>query len=574
MIIHDGGGRAGERGTAFVVVTIFAICTTVLVGAFFVSSLARVRDVELKADETAAFNVAEAGLSAIVEEVWARYRVVAAGDRIGRLSPLDGSVDPADRLILADRRIGGGRFDARVAKVNAVAHEYADVEFVSRGVCDGAVVVVRAVVRFGYRPAEVFDYAYFINNFGWLYGAGLTVNGSVRSNGNFDCANATVNGNVWACENEDLGAEGTITGDLRHDPLDGYTTHAPPSARPTDPSAVPEDADGDGEMDPGEDRNGNGVLDSHSYPEGYDGDPQWQERRARLDMPYLGDLEDYRGLARARGGRISQGGAVLVDGVLGDEAGEPRNVVLVGTAANPLVIDGPVVVESDVVIKGVITGKGSIYAGRNVHIVGNITYAHAPSWPKPMADAEGVRAANAGADLVAFAAKGSVVVGNYTSAAWKSVTRNYQRPPFTQPYVVDPTDAVNGYVSYYDVRGRPTFHGDYTAYDGGRKGVDTGSLLQRRYYESSFSDAFVASLCDSAIRQIDGIIYTNHLLSGKLDVSTINGALISRDEALIYNGSMSINYDVRAMHGGYEFLDIILPREPCRTVLFFTQGGR
>jgi hypothetical protein len=28
------------------------------------------------------------------------------------------------------------------------------------------------------------------------------------------------------------------------------------------------------------------------------------------------------------------------------------------------------------------------------------------------------------------------------------------------------------------------------------------------------------------------------------------------------------------MHGGYEFLDILLPREPCLTVLFFTQGGR
>ena len=56
-------------------------------------------------------------------------------------------------------------------------------------------------------------------------------------------------------------------------------------------------------------------------------------------------------------------------------------LVIVGTDAQPIQIDGPVVVEGDVIIKGVVSGQGTIYAGRNVHIVGDITYTDPPVWP-------------------------------------------------------------------------------------------------------------------------------------------------------------------------------------------------
>ena len=58
------------------------------------------------------------------------------------------------------------------------------------------------------------------------------------------------------------------------------------------------------------------------------------------------------------------------DIVLGDDPAEVRNLVLVGTAENPIVISGPVVVENDVVIAAgalVTPGKtlrsGYLYAG-------------------------------------------------------------------------------------------------------------------------------------------------------------------------------------------------------------------
>ena len=128
-------------------------------------------------------------------------------------------------------------------------------------------------------------------------------------------------------------------------------------------------------------------------------------------------------------------------------AGGSSPVTLAGTASDPIVLSGPVVIEGDIAIKGYVTGRGTIYAGRNVHVIGDLTYKNPPSWPKPMDDPEAVAAANAKADLVGLAAKGSLILGDYTSAAWSSVTRRYQTPPFTQPYVVDPSDAVNGYVT-------------------------------------------------------------------------------------------------------------------------------
>jgi hypothetical protein len=48
------------------------------------------------------------------------------------------------------------------------------------------------------------------------------------------------------------------------------------------------------------------------------------------------------------------------------------NLVLVGTAQNPIKLSGDVYVSGDVVIKGVVEGQGAIYAGRNVYVAGNL----------------------------------------------------------------------------------------------------------------------------------------------------------------------------------------------------------
>jgi len=46
----------------------------------------------------------------------------------------------------------------------------------------------RTTVQYSLAPSQVFDYAYFINNWGWFYGDTIRCYGNVRSNGQFDAA--------------------------------------------------------------------------------------------------------------------------------------------------------------------------------------------------------------------------------------------------------------------------------------------------------------------------------------------------------------------------------------------------
>jgi len=566
--------RVDERGAAFIIVVLLSVMSVGLVGAFLATSLDKVQAVELQVADTSAYNAAESGLAVAIEQVWQTYRSADPGSRVETIAALDGRYGEDEKLELTKQALGRSQYSVRVNRINAVGGDYADVEFVARGENGKAAHTLVAVVRFGRKPSAVFNHAYFINNYGWLWGAGITANGDVRSNGNFSLRNPFVNGDVIASENAELGAAGVVEGSYRIKDIGWYNAHYAAQVRPTNPSAPSEDLNGNGELDDGEDANENGVLDTYVYDYGFEGTTDKQEKQAVIDMPYLGDLQVYRDLAAKKGGTLEQGGAVLVSAVLGDDYGEEANLLAIGTKDQPIEIDGPVVVTNDVVLRGYITGRGTIYAGRNIHVIGDLMYVDPPVWPKPLVNQAAAKAANESKDLVGLAAKGSIILGDYTQGGWQSTTRTYQRPSFTQPYVVDPTDDANGYVSWYDYDGNPVFDGDYTAYDGGKKWVDAGHVktTSRRFFESSFSDAEIKAAAGNQVRHIDAVLYTNHMITGKIGACTINGTLVSRDEALIYSGSIDMNYDIRIRDGGYEYIDIYLPREPTYRILYWSEG--
>jgi len=562
-----------ERGSAFFIVVLLSTTAIILIGAFLSTALGRVRNVELQVEESSAYNAAESGMNAIVEQVWGIYRSASPGIRMDALDPLDGKFTATDRLVLNNRKMGRSDFVAQVREVRVVGNNYADVEFTCTAENNGATKSLVSVVRYGRRPSRVFDNAYFINNFGWLWGSGITANGDVRSNGNFSVKSATVNGDIFASENSEIGAAGTVDGTSYHETIANYNTSAPLRTRPTTPSAPSEDLNGNGLLDPGEDLNANGQLDLYEYGGGYDGDSERFPKQEPIEMPYLGDLQVYRDLAKAKKGTISQGGKVVVNNVLGDDTGEDDKILLVGTVSDPIVLNGPVVIEGDIAIRGVVTGRGTIYAGRNVHIIGNLQYQDPPEWKKPITDKDAVKTANLPKDLIGLAAKGSIVMGDYTESLWRSNTDKYQKPPFTAPYIVDPTDASNGYISYYDGNGDPVFDGNYRALDGGLRDDGAGGTTGRRFFESSFADADIRAKADPGyVTQIDAILYTNHLLTGRVGACKWNGTLVSRDEAIIYSGSIEMNYDVRVRGDGYEYIDIFLPREPDYRVLYWGES--
>jgi hypothetical protein len=101
------------------------------------------------------------------------------------------------------------------------------------------------------------------------------------------------------------------------------------------------------------------------------------------------------------------------------------NVVLEGTASNPIVLDGDVYVSGDVVIKGVVTGRGAIYAGRNMYVAGNLTNLNKADKPgigicSTIADDDvgrnacAIKNIAAGKDETRLSAGNNMVLGDYT----------------------------------------------------------------------------------------------------------------------------------------------------------------
>lgn len=407
---------------------------------------------------------------------------------------------------------------------------------------------VYELVRYRLAPSQVFDYAYFVNNFGWFYGSTITAHGNVRANGNFAFqSNPKVNGDVTAAVNAAIAAPGSVSGTWNFDTTASYRNNAPVRARPTDPPS---------------------ATYTDTWSMGYNGAPVQKQYNPVLEMPYISDLTDYEYYANEANGRIKIGNTTVVDKVYSGSGpdgvagtADDGTVVLVGTSANPIEITGPVVVRGDVIIKGVVKGQGTIYAGRNVHIADNITYKDPPTWTHPDNTPKTTVTQNGAKDLLGLAAKGNIILGNYRDGTWQSNTNYYMSPSFTEPYDTEASDASIGYDSDNNAANGYRFAADYRALDGGKKITSTGAV-NRKYYESSNDVAFAATNPSTGITQIDAVMYCNHLVSGKVGSLKVNGALIGRDEGIIFSGSVAFNWDIRIGSDSPDGIDIdiYLPR--------------
>jgi hypothetical protein len=447
-----------------------------------------------------------------------------------------------------------------------------DIKITATAVVGGSTFSVSEVVRYELNRSHVFDYGYFVNNFGWLYGNTITTTGDIRANGNFAFKyGPNVYGDTYAAVNPDLGANGEITGVPDEFSLASYLTHNDGgwlSARPGSPTAIP--AEGE---------------DVEYWDMGYNGDPQLFEELEPLEMPYLGNWNGYKTLAIEEGGSLvypvtelsGTGGytlsetittnvAAVYDGVGPDGVAETADdgcLVLVGTYDNPIVINGPVVVEKDLIIKGYFTGQGTIYVGRNTHIAGDLIAKNPPVWNKPDTTPEATAEANRDKDLLALAAKGNTVMGDYTDTTWLRNITPYIRPngPFCTPYETDETDAMNGYDSDDDPSNGFEFNGDYRREDGGKYlyRESDGWEADRKYYQSSINPSrFQAYVQSSLLSHVDAVLYNNHVLTGYIGSTEFNGAIISRNEAINFTGSIMINWDIRLGSTSEDAIDMDL----------------
>jgi len=210
---------------------------------------------------------------------------------------------------------------------------------------------------------------------------------------------------------------------------------------------------------------------------------------------------------------------------------EKGSVILVGTAAHPIEIKGPVYVDGDVVIRGFVTGQGTIYAGRNIHIVGDLVYLNPPSWPHSSAGLasdtpQAVAENNARRDLLVLAARGNIVIGDYTQSDWQSAFTSWAQSAADDSTVprCNATDdseigypaSLNGFAHRYDqverngARKKVEFARSDSTYPGSEgteehtfyyykffpevPKVTSGNL---HYYETKLGDAVIAGLSQS-----------------------------------------------------------------------------
>ena len=482
--------------------------------------------------------------------------------------------------------------------------------------------VIEELFRFGTGRSKVFDYAYFVNNYGWFQGSGGTANGDVRANGNMYLdTSCKINGRVYAAYNEELGVRGTVQNYGKMDSRSAYWSSSKTStqSRPTSPPSNNGVAWAGGYEAPVSTATTadlkNRIVDNSSDAK-YNSD----DRERGIVMPWIGDLDQYVEYAREERGTLSGGirYSMNVDGTVVQKPNDTINahfdgagpsgdaslsdkgsIVLEGTASNPIRINGPVVIDSDVVIKGYVTGQGTIYSGRNIHVVGNIQYKNPPSWSHPDSNPEATAKVNATKDLIGFAAKGNIVLGDASnSSIFTSSIKSYlSTQPYVQQYVCDDSDRNIGYprsIEYGYTRNESKFCGDYTQVDGGslvttttkketqttttpvynsktRKWENKTTTTEitknvfsdshtRHYYDSVVHNSLIKSLYSAngsnfLITKIDGVLYNNHGTFGKIGACTINGSLVCRNEGILYSSYLNINHDIRLREDSAEGID-------------------
>lgn len=451
----------------------------------------------------------------------------------------------------------------------------------------------RTTVQYSLAPSHVFDYAYFINNWGWFYGNTIKANGNVCSNGQFDAA----------------GYAPTITGQPLYDSVTWSGGAAALSGYHDDNLDTLKDGNDGGvfagwDITGGQNLQGNAGMakDQHDY-------------QAPVPMPNLTDLSGYEAAAKASNSSITINGVQVCNAVQGDEAGEKQNLYLVGTAAQPIVINGPVVVRGAVVISGVVTGQGAIYSGGNVYCPKSVTYKNPPTTKRPasntQAASEAWMTANWNKDFLGLFARENVVIGNYTDGTWQYYTNTWMNDPMNKsaedagadgiPNTRKGRDGILGTADDDVLEGDGIFTtehysttdetlglippgktvGDVIAgtgedidgdgvYDGTAKLSDLNlpAALNTTNWGGNMPAAGIASyrsISSLYANNMDATFYTNHsfcwVVLGGQD-AVVNGSVVSRNENIVYGTpNMVINYDDRLLGSSSGKEAALLPRQ-------------
>lgn len=602
--LHRRQGNESERGSAIVGVFVVLVGIMGIVYATGTASVAEVRDSRRAIDAVRASYLAEAGAERGVQFLEQAVKNTNMISPLNGLTSLFAGGDTITPFLGEGVMNGGNRVGAYTVSFTRLETTAAAITIAidSTGYFPDAPSALppgqqvsewrasRTTVRYSLAPSEVFDYAYFINNWGWFYGNTIRAFGNARSNGQFDSA----------------GYSPTITGTPIYDSVAWSGATANLSGYEDDNADGLNDGN-DGGLFAGWDivgaqnvqGNGGRTSNQHDFQD-------------QIEMPNLSDLSQYEANAIASNSSITINGVTVTDAVYGDEVGEKQNLYLVGTAAAPIVLNGPVVVRGDVLISGVVTGQGAIYSGRNVYCPKSVTYANGPTTPRPADNTEAATetwmSANANKDFLGLFAREHIVVGDYTDGTWQAYVNMWMSDPLNAsaedagadgiPNTIAGRDGVLGTADDDVLEGDGIFTIEhYTEEDAALGLIPSGKsvgdpipgtgedidgdgvydpqatmaqipvqnpLTPAHWGNLAAAPASYTSISSLCANKLDAVFYTNHafcwLVLGS-EAARINGGLVSRNESIIYGTPfMDVNQDARMLgHSSSKFANL-LPR--------------
>jgi hypothetical protein len=591
--------RKREKGSAFI--TTFVLLSLLAVGAaaYVDRSTEALRLTRRQMYDVSSSHLCEAGVQAALRDLWRPFKINQNFSNFDEQTT--GASIASPKATVGGSIDGVGNYSAGVISVSTPAGDsYTRVCIIrcvgwfdlnKNNVLDAGEPqkIVDVSSTFQLARSQVFDYTYFVNNYGWMDGFGqndLIVNGDMRANGNFSFTNGspTVNGSVWASANDKLtpASPGLInTPPIKMDnPTYQNVQKNDPRMRQSYSSGTMGAVGSlswENWRDFVFDSTGQ-IVDNKLYGSvlgDTGGTKAWQKTgsanatTSMLDpsaseeviMPDLSDLGYYQNLSNnyvdtkqtygdgTTNPNYNKGAYVQVWNTttssyqtLGTNGVITGSASLIGTSSHPILIHGPVTFTQDAVIKGYVSGQGTIYTGRNVHIVGSIKYSTPPDFRGTSQST--IDNANEKADMLALAARGSVMMGD-TSQFTDSYPLQYMTPPFTK--------------GRYDDSGNwiPPFDAKATDSTGNKR------------YQSVMGDSYIHSISES-VNQIDAILYTNFVGGGDIGTGgggvNFNGSIISKDEAMVvFSLPMHMNYDTRIRERSLTqtpLIDLQLPRSP------------